>query len=54
MAFTDAKRVIDAGKRWSPVAQKAAVGPVGALTLETLTELDPRKCRYRDGAWVEP
>jgi hypothetical protein len=28
--------------------------PVPLLSLETITEFDPRKCVFRDGTWVEP
>ncbi len=37
------------------VAHRATrtVLPARDLTLETLTEFNPRQCRYRDGRWTE-
>jgi hypothetical protein len=42
----------DAG--WSSVLHERRAGPAAPLTLETITEFDPRKCHYRNGAWVAP
>ena len=40
-------------KSWSAVAQSRRLSPVLPLSLETITRFDPRKCRYRNRAWVE-
>jgi hypothetical protein len=40
-------------KGWSAVLQARRTGPVLPLSLETITDFDPRKCRYRNGKWVE-
>ncbi|GEM_PF-2051736 len=39
---------------WSSILRARQVGPVSPLSLETITEFDPRKCLYRNGAWVVP
>jgi hypothetical protein len=39
---------------WSALLQERHVSPVLPLSLESLTEFDPRKCVYRNGAWVAP
>jgi len=39
---------------WSSVLHERRAGPAAPLTLETITEFDPRKCHYRNGAWVAP
>jgi hypothetical protein len=50
----------DAGEvKWSAILQDRQVSPVAPLSLETITELDPRKCLYRKGTagsfeWVAP
>ncbi len=36
---------------WSKSVQEAALEPYSPLTLDTLTEFDPRKNTYRDGTW---
>jgi hypothetical protein len=38
---------------WSSVMQSRRLNPVLPLSLETITEFDPHKCRYRNGRWVE-
>lgn len=38
---------------WSRELQGAGGKAVPSLSLETLTEFDPRKCVWRDGKWVE-
>lgn len=38
---------------WTSVIQSRQVSPAGSLSLETITEFDPRKCVYRGGVWVE-
>lgn len=43
-----------ADARWSAVLQARQVRPVAPLSLETITEFDPRKCLYRNGVWVAP
>lgn len=45
---------VKAAPVWSQVIASGRTQPVNALRLETLTEFDPRKCRYRDGKWVKP
>jgi hypothetical protein len=40
-------------KGWSAVLQSRRLSPVLPLSLETITDFDPRKCRYRNGKWVE-
>jgi hypothetical protein len=39
---------------WSETVRLGRVEPVPSLSLETLTEFDPRKCVFRDGQWAEP
>lgn len=41
-------------RSWSSVLQRKQVSPVPSLTLETLTEFDPKRCQYRGGSWVVP
>lgn len=38
---------------WSRELQGAGGKAVPSLSLETLTEFDPRQCLWRDGKWVE-
>jgi hypothetical protein len=38
---------------WSHTARLGRLAPVLPVTLETLTEFDPRRARYRDGTWIE-
>jgi hypothetical protein len=38
---------------WSRIVQQGTDLPARDLTLETLTEFDPRQCRYRDGRWTQ-
>ena len=38
---------------WSHVAQREQTAPTHALTLDTLTEFNPRHNRYVDGNWIE-
>lgn len=48
---------VDAGKTgasWSQVMTDRPPPPVPSLSLETLTEFDPRECEFRDGKWVAP
>jgi hypothetical protein len=40
-------------KGWSSLLRAGRLDPVLGLSLETVTEFDPRKCRYRNGKWVE-
>jgi hypothetical protein len=42
------------GESWSRIVEREGRTPVPSLTLEALTEFDPRKCLYRDGRWVPP
>ncbi len=39
---------------WSDAVRMGRMEPMPALSLESLTDLDPRKCLYRDGQWVAP
>ena len=39
---------------WSQIPAPQLQQPVLPLTLETITEFDPRKWMYQDGKWVEP
>jgi hypothetical protein len=39
---------------WAASVKSSGLSPVPALTLETLTEFDPRACVYRDGKWNTP
>lgn len=47
---TDAK----ARASWSAALASGDTRPIAPLSLETLTEFDPRQCVYRDGKWVAP
>lgn len=38
---------------WAQSARLGQWDPVAPLSLETLTEFDPRRTRYREGNWVE-
>jgi hypothetical protein len=38
---------------WSQSVRLAQTAPVRELTLETLTEFNPRQNRYRDGRWTD-
>jgi len=40
--------------KWSSVLQKRQTSPVLPLSLDTITEFDPRKCKYHNGTWVVP
>jgi hypothetical protein len=42
------------GARWSQIIAADQTAPVPSLTLETLTEFDPRHSVYRNGTWVRP
>ncbi len=37
---------------WSESIRRDGTSPVPVLSLETLTEFDPRLCHFRDGKWV--
>jgi hypothetical protein len=39
---------------WSQIAERQELKPLAPLTLETLTEFDPRECVYHQGQWVRP
>jgi hypothetical protein len=45
---------IDRETSWSQIAQRRELEPVPRLTLESLTEFDPRDCIYVQGRWVRP
>jgi hypothetical protein len=40
-------------KGWSGVLRSGRLTPVSRLSLDTVTDIDPRKSRYRNGKWVE-
>ncbi len=40
--------------KWTGLLQSKTRTPIPLLSLETITEFDPRKCHFRDGEWVEP
>jgi hypothetical protein len=40
-------------KGWSSLLQSGRLSPVMRLSLETVTDIDPRKTRYRNSRWVE-
>ena len=48
---TDSPRA--ARPAWSHTVQQGNDQPARDLTLESLTEFDPRECRYRDGRWTQ-
>ena len=37
--------------RWSRIVERDGTAPVPSLTLESLTEFDPRQCIFRNGRW---
>lgn len=39
---------------WSETVRMGRTEPLPTLSLESLTEFDPKKCLYRGGQWVEP
>jgi len=39
---------------WSRIVDREGTGPVPWLSLETITEFDPRECVFRDGNWGRP
>ena len=39
---------------WFAAVQRDGTAPVAVLTLERITEFDPRQCVFRDGEWVAP
>jgi hypothetical protein len=43
-----------ASASWLEIVAAGRHAPVPSLSLETITEFDPRQCRFRDGRWVEP
>jgi hypothetical protein len=40
--------------KWSAILRARQVSPVSPLSLETVTEFNPRECLYRNGHWVAP
>jgi len=44
----------DRNTSWSQLVERNELTPVRPLSLETLTEFDPRECVYRDGRWNRP
>jgi hypothetical protein len=42
------------GGTWSSAINNPQLVPVPLLTLENISDYDPRKCIYRNGAWVAP
>jgi hypothetical protein len=39
---------------WSRIVEREGTAPVPSLSLERLTEFDPRECIFREGKWVRP
>ncbi len=39
---------------WSRIVEREGTGPVPSLSLESLTEFDPRECVFSDGKWGRP
>jgi hypothetical protein len=39
---------------WSSILQARQLHPVSPLSLEAITDIDPRKCVYRNGNWLLP
>jgi hypothetical protein len=39
---------------WASAVSNPQLTPIPVLTLETITEYDPRKCVFRNGSWVAP
>ena len=39
---------------WTAAVKSRGLAPLPSLSLETLTEYDPRACLFRDGKWVRP
>src|SRR5262249_6907539 len=43
-----------AAMSWSAILEARQATPVLPLSLDTITEFDPRKCLYRNGVWTAP
>jgi hypothetical protein len=43
-----------AAAAWAEAVARKETAPVRDLTLQTLTEFDPRECLFRNGRWVRP
>jgi len=41
-------------RSWSQLIATGRTGSVTPLSLETITEFDPRECRFEKGKWVQP
>lgn len=39
---------------WTDTLRQMMIGPAPVLSLENITEFDPRKCHYRAGKWILP
>ena len=39
---------------WQLALRRDGSAPFPVLTLESLTEFDPRECHYREGKWIDP
>jgi hypothetical protein len=39
---------------WAEGARREGFAALPVLTLETVTEFNPRECRHRDGKWIDP
>lgn len=46
------KKIASGG--WARVLSSQPLNPTPVLTLETITEFDPRKCVFQKGTWVAP
>lgn len=42
------------GTKWSEVAKQGVGAPIKPLTLESLTDIDPKECVFRNGKWTVP
>ena len=47
-------KVKSAGNSWSNLFKRTSPSPTLPLRLESLTEFDPRKSQFRNGAWIRP
>lgn len=44
----------EAGASWQQSLVRDGDSPVPVLSLDTITEFNPRLCQFKDGKWVEP
>ncbi len=48
------RKAAESKSSWSDSIRRHGSRPLPALSLETLTEFNPRECHFRDGKWLEP